>query len=485
MSLTGLAVPHRDDRQLLALTAVTVASVLVAGLIVVLGWLALVAAAAACVIALVVWRPRYGLYLSLVLLAMFEPLPREWFSKLGWFIQSDVSTTTPISFFVVTPIELLLALTAVSTLAKLAIARRAPATLQLLAPLLVFTVLLVAGIVWGMRSAGSLSVALWETRALFAAILIALLAAQLLRRREHVNCLANLLCLALIILSIDIVVRRFTVLAAVPAGALDLDFDHATPVLMNLAVILLLARLIWPASLLQRLMALAVPLILYAEMLTERRAGWVGLDIGLVLLAIFVFRLRPKIFYFLVLPMMVVYSGYLVSFWNADGAVAQPARAVRSISSPDPRDAASNTYRVVEQQDIRINIQRSPIAGLGFGQPYIFYLPLPDLSWWPFWHYEAHNSVLWLWMELGPFGLIAFLTLVGGSITRGVQLLKRATRDRSAPVLVAFVSLILMMTVYSFVDLGLFSLRLTAWTGVAIGVIGTWGQLAKAAEEAE
>ena len=335
-----------------------------------------------------------------------------------------------------------------------------------------------------MPASPGLNTALWETRTLFAAILVALLVPQVLERTEQVDRLLNMFCIGAIALSVDVLVRRFTLLADVPTGHLDLDFDHVTPAIMNFAVILLLARLIWPAGARQRLMAVFIPLILYAEMVTERRAGWVGLDLGIVLLGIFIFRLRQKVFFLVVLPLLFVYAGYLITFWNADGAVAQPARAVRSIVSPDPRDAASNGYRVIEEQDIRINLAGSPLTGLGFGQPYVFYIPLPDLSWWPFWHYESHNSVFWLWMEMGPAGFIAFLSVSGATIALGVQLLKREANGRMAPILVALAGLILMMLVYSFVDLGLFNLRLMAWTGAAIGIIGARG-LALAREDAE
>lgn len=77
---------------------------------------------------------------------------------------------------------------------------------------------------------------------------------------------------------------------------------------------------------------------------------------------------------------------------------------------------------------------------------------------------------------MGPFGFIAFLSLMGAGIVRGVQVLRLHTRDRSAPLLVACVSLILMVAVYNWVDLGLVNLRLTAFAGLAFGVIGAWNR---------
>jgi hypothetical protein len=277
----------------------------------------------------------------------------------------------------------------------------------------------------------------------------------------------------MVLLSIDIIWRRFTLLA--DTKYLDLAFDHDTPVFMDFAVILLLSRLVWPASGRQRLAALAIPLILYAQMVTERRAGWVSLDVGLVLIAIFVFRLRRKVFYFVVLPLCILYVGYLGTFWNASGPIAQPARAIRSINDPEGRDQQSNFARLLERANIRLNIRAHPVTGLGFGKQYTFYLGMPDLSWWPLWHYVAHTQLLWLWMKMGPFGFITFLTLCGAGIVRGVQLLKAAQNSRSAPYIVAIVSALLMLIVYSYVDIALNSIRVTTLMGFALGVIGAWG----------
>jgi O-antigen ligase len=204
------------------------------------------------------------------------------------------------------------------------------------------------------------------------------------------------------------------------------------------------------------------------------------------LLAVFIFRLRRKHFFLIVLPLALVYCGYLGVFWNAQGAIAQPARAVRSISDPEGRDQSSNLYRLIENADVRENIHAHPLTGLGFGQPYVFYHPLPDLSFWQFWHYIPHNGMLFVWMEMGPVGFIALLVLFGAAIVRGVQLLKEATHDRSAPYLVAFVSGLLMIPIYSYVDLSTTSVRMCMFFGLLLGIIGTWGKAsALQSEEAQ
>jgi hypothetical protein len=259
-------------------------------------------------------------------------------------------------------------------------------------------------------------------------------------------------------------------------GSIEFAFNHETPVLLNLVIVLLIARLVWTATWKQRAVSLFVPLLIYAQMVTERRAGWVALDLGLVLIAIFTFRTRRRVFYFCVLPLAVMYLGYLAAFWNAEGPIAQPARAVRSINDPEGRDVASNLYRQFERNNIRLNIKANPITGLGFGMPYVFYYGMPDLSWWPFWHYIPHNAVMFLWMDGGPLLFIAFLVLVGAAMVRGIQVLKRWRDDRTAPYLVAMVGFLLMFLTFCYVDIGIMSARLTVMFGLVLGAIGTWGR---------
>ncbi|MER3420149.1 MAG: hypothetical protein C4290_06320 [Chloroflexota bacterium] len=439
---------------------------------------ALAAALLALVLALTAWRPRYGIY-AVVLLAMaLDPVPDDVVMFAGWFAQTPISAQGSLKMLVFSPTELVLLVTAGVVVLDALIERR-PLVLPSLSWLMIgFLVLVLGSIGYGLLRGGAFNIALWETRALFAGTLVALLVPNVLARREHTEQALILLYLGAIVLSVDILYRRFTLPPEVTR--LDLIFAHEAPIVMNFVVIMLLARLIWPANGWWRLAALAVPLILYAEMVTERRAGWISLDVGLILLAIFVFRLRRKVFYFLVLPMTLLYLGYVAAFWNAEGPLAEPARAVRSINDPEGRDVASNLYRLTERANIRLNVVTHPLTGLGFGKPYAFYFPMPDLSWWPFWHYMPHDSVLGLWMKMGTFGFLVFLTWIGVAIVRGVELLKRAANDRAAPILTAMVAAVLMAMVFSYVDLGLQSVRITVLLGFALGVIGQWHRDASA-----
>ena len=75
---------------------------------------------------------------------------------------------------------------------------------------------------------------------------------------------------------------------------------------------------------------------------------------------------------------------------------------------------------------MRATIQANPLLGVGFGREFLFVVPLPDLSWWPFWHYEPHHNILWVWLKTGMVGFIAFWVLMGGAVARAAHLVRDA-----------------------------------------------------------
>ena len=73
--------------------------------------------------------------------------------------------------------------------------------------------------------------------------------------------------------------------------------------------------------------------------------------------------------------------------------LAQPARALRSTVSPDPRDESSDLYRVQENANLKLNIQQSGPLGKGFGVPINYALPIADVSNFdPMIKYIPHNG---------------------------------------------------------------------------------------------
>jgi len=456
--------------------AVLTLSLLGAAVVIVGGQYALAAAGFLALLLLAIWQPRYGLYLFFVLTLVFEPVHNDRFMQPGYLAQSNINTSVHVSFVPFTPAELLLMVLAGAVVARAAVQRRAPRGNQLIRPICLFLALIILSVAYGTMRGGSLTIALWETRTLISGLVLALIVPELLAEQRHVETLFNVLIAGEILLALDLIWRRHAVLAHATSAELVAAYAHDTPIVMNTIVILLVARLVWPASRRQRLAALVLPLLLYAESVTERRAGWAGLYIALLMLALLIARYRRRLLIWGVLPLALLFCGYLAIFWNSNTTLAQPVRAIRSISSPDQRDLSSDNYRILEAFDLRINIKSAPVTGLGFGRPFTFYVPLPDLSFWPFWHYITHNGVFWIWMKMGPAGFIAFLALIAATIARGTQLMRRAARTPAAPALTALIASAIMAIVFAYVDVSLTSIRICALLGLAIGVIGAWGK---------
>jgi hypothetical protein len=222
---------------------------------------------------------------------------------------------------------------------------------------------------------------------------------------------------------------------------------------------------------------LLVPLTGYTLLATERRAGYIGLVVALLACALVFLVAHRKAFFLFSLPLLIGGAIYLPLFWNNTGLAGQPARAVRSLTQPDPRDAASNYYRVLETHNVRTTILANPVLGVGFGQPFYFVVPLPSLAWWPFWHYEPHNNVLWVWLKTGAGGFIVFWTLMGTAVARAAFLVKTLRLPETrAFALVAMNGIIGALT-FSYVDLGLVSGRITVFLGTLLGVLAVLDRL--------
>ena len=97
---------------------------------------------------------------------------------------------------------------------------------------------------------------------------------------------------------------------------------------------------------------------------------------------------------------------YIPAYWNHDGTLAQPARAVRSQFQPSSRDESSDQYRQEENLNLSGNIKAAGVKGTGFGMP-IHYSGITNIANIdPMIAYIPHNGILWIWLRLGVQGEI-------------------------------------------------------------------------------
>jgi hypothetical protein len=174
---------------------------------------------------------------------------------------------------------------------------------------------------------------------------------------------------------------------------------------------------------------------------------------------------------------MICGAIYMPIFWNNTSMLGQPARAVRSLSSPDPRDAGSNLYRDLELINVRTTIKANGLLGVGFGNQFYFVVNMPDLSWWPFWHYEPHHNILWIWLKMGAIGFIVFFTLMGSGLARASYVVRTLLQPERRVFAMLTLSAIVTTLVFCYVDLGLVSGRVTVFLGTALGTLAVLDQI--------
>jgi hypothetical protein len=468
------------------------------------------------------------LFLVTFLLAlMLEALPysTDAIATLGWYLHRDIKEWLPIGL-PFSLMEILLLTAAGFWLARGARERRTTRfdRGRLMVPVLAFGGAVALGVLWGMvRGGGNLTFALFEIRGLGIVVFAYLLMGMLFRDDQDLGPLIWCMLIACAGLALQDIYRYFFIFGRSVVS--DLEFEHDDSLILGFGSILCLTLLAFNGTRAQkRVSFILFPILLLCVAVMKRRAAWPVLFIGLIFLAIMLYRARPKVFWRTVPAVALLLTGYLAVFWNSTGTVGQPARAIRSQISPDARDASSDFYRLIEHYDIVLNIRSSPVLGLGFGQPYVFYIGLPDISFWPFWHYESHNSVLWLWMDGGIPVFLTFFWLAGEGLAAGGQELsarreawtlprrsgrraltaaavrersRAASRERraahraavtvlpiatgvpatkgrgaSTALLAAAVCFIPMQITYAYVDLGLINPRDMLLYGVALGIVG-------------
>ena len=411
---------------------------------------------------------------------LFEAGTADKLMDLGTYLHRGIGSWTKVPI-AITPLELLLALALiVATVSELAKPRWISSTREELTarlrggwPVLLFTLATLTGFVRGALGGGDLYVGFWEMRFLLYVPTVYLIVRASVRTPQHVASLLRTGLIATMLLAGEGAYRRIFLIDKGLLGVIpEFAYEHETVLFLSSFTLLLLAAYVFGAFPRARTVGLLLaPLFLYTLLATERRAGIIVLLVGIIVTAVVTLVVRRKAFMLAALPVLLITGAYLVAFWNAPGIAGQAARAIKSIYTPDARDAASNLYRLLETFNIRATIHSDPLFGVGFGRPFLMVVGLPDLSWWPFWHFETHNNILWVWLKTGVAGYVLFWVMVGGAISRAAYAAKRL-EDATLRCAALFCLIAVVGTVvFAWVDLGLVSGRITILLGVALGIL--------------
>lgn len=221
--------------------------------------------------------------------------------------------------------------------------------------------------------------------------------------------------------------------------------------------------------------AVLLPLVLIALVANQRRADYLALLGGLSVAWLLVTVLRPERRAILITAaaiFVVLLGGYVLLFYDESGPVAAPARALVSIVQPSGDDALSNAYRVDEDFDLQFTALQHPVLGLGFGIPFAEPHLLQDLSPAdPYYNVVPHNTILWVWMALGPLGYAALWYFFGSLIIRGCQIARGLRQPYLQVVAVFVVGVTVMEIIVAFADQQLFIFRNVIYLGLLAGML--------------
>ncbi len=448
------------SRQLTGVALVCLGAVLSALVLAVMGFWALLLPLYAVAAFAAVTRPKQTAVVALFVAIVFEggaidftgPLSQAIYQlPPGWEDAFAVTTS---------PLEVVIVLCAASlTFRGIAAGQRMP-ELPLVAWLIPLAIFL--GLGYGLAKGGPSNLAYTEMRGLIAGLAIFVVAARL--APGNVATIARVTLAATFTLAIILILRYFlyvrTGAADVPA---EFQFAHENSVLLGIGMLIGAARMLEVKELKALLgLGLYCVLIFVAMIVTGRRAATLVLIIGAVSMGALLFPRRPLLVVLVGIPLLAGTGLYLGAYWNKEyGAAAQPARAIRSEFDPTLRDESSDSYRDIEKADVIETIRINRVFGVGFGRPFIQFQWLPNLgAFWPMQSYTPHQSVLWLWLKMGWFGISVFLGFWVVVLKRCLERM-RAKGIPSAEWTIAAVlfSAAAMYLTYATVDLAMISAR--------------------------
>lgn len=459
------------------IVALGLLSVAAAGMVILMGLWALALAAYAVVAVLSALHPKAAMGIVLAVGVAIEPAAAD---STGFI--SDVIYHLPPGweqalYITISPIEL-----AIFAAAGSLLLRGARPAVPVSMPLIVWTIpgFVFLGLLYGLYKGAPMNMAYTESRGFL--VSFAVFYVVVILGPSNVRQIARIFGMSVLVLALLLIFRY---LAFVRTGQLGVPaeraFAHESSLILGTGLVLGMVMLLRSRGLSNRAGYMGYCfLMLIAMLVTGRRAatlvGLVGvLSVGLMLLP-----RKPLLVLTCAVPLSLASGAYLAAFWNVEyGALAQPARAVRSQIDPNARDQSSDEYREIEKRNVIRTIQVNKAFGVGFGREYILFEGLPDLrDFWPLQYFTPHQNVLWLWLKMGPLGMAAFLSMIVLALQRCIRACRTMPLDSVAfgGGVVLFAA-ILMALCYSTVDLGLTGSRELGVLAVAsaLGLAGLPG----------
>jgi hypothetical protein len=362
-------------------------------------------------------------------------------------------------------------------------------------PLLFYMLCVAAAILYGLATGGNLKIIVVELRPFWYMFASYLLAYNFVTKRSHIR---NFFWLAIISAGIK-GLQGLYVYLIVYHGSLvghETIMSHEESFFFAALLLLVIIFSLHYRYKPQLITALCItPIVLVAMVANQRRTDYIALLVGAGIAWILVFQVKPQArgrLLVLLLTFASLGTGYVLAFQNSQGTIGEPARAVISVFKPsvtDVRDANSNLYRIFENNDLKFTIKQYPF-GLGFGKPFLQPQPLTSIfpgiiASDPYYNYVPHNTIYWIWIDLGPVGYASLWFLIGSIIILG-SITVRKLRDPYFQVVAIYIVAITMMeVVVAYADYQLFFFRNVIYLGLLCGILAKLPLLDKQVQQAQ
>lgn len=481
---TLLAAQKRNDLLLfvvifvivLGLTPLLVLAGATAGIGILLGGLAIL-----IIVAFIIRWPIAGLYVVVGLVTLIEQEPLS---------TSILTDRLPVFYWppslegvVERPIGLLFIFILLVFVGQRLLRRQRPVWGgPLLLPFSLFLLCIASGAIHGLASGGDPKMILLEVRPLWYLFISYLLAYNLITKKNQVRAL---LWIAIVSAGVKAVQGLYIYLVVLHGDLTNQNEVMAHEESFFFAALLLLVMLFYLHHRYRPQFSVALPIsvgVLVALFANQRRAAYIALLLGMGVVWVLIFWVRPHIRKWLVLGVLAcaVFSiSYIALFSQSTAPFATPAHAIVSVFFPDPTNVAkfdSNLYRTIENNDLIYTVKQDPFIGLGFGKPFSQPVPLTSiypnvLADDPIYNYVPHNTIYWIWMRLGAIGFFALWYLFGAIIVRGCLIVRQLKDPYLQLVAIYVIGVTFMEITVAFADYQLYSLRNVIYVGLLAGVL--------------
>ncbi|MCB0208312.1 MAG: O-antigen ligase family protein [Anaerolineae bacterium] len=427
----------------------------------------------------IVYRPRYGIYLIILLALAGDSVLSPWYPFVKGF-SSRESLFFVNDSLIISPVETYIIVTFVSWFGRQFKNLRFNVYMgPLFWPAMVFLGFVVFGLIYGIATGGSINVALWEARAIFYLVAMLVLTGNILETPKQMSTLLWVAMAALCLEGFAATLYYFLVLNR-DLSQLQSTNEHSAAIHLNTLFVLIVAVWLFRASLTKRIiLPMMVPFVMFGYIAMQRRAAFLSLAIVMVLMTIILYQERRRLFWRLAPIMIVLGMIYVVGFWNSSSSLALPVQAVKSVIASNQagnEDQLSNDYRLLENQNISYTIHQHPLTGVGFGQKFYIIAPMPDISWFEWWEYITHNSIAWIWMKTGLAGFLAMVFLVGVTVVVGTQTLFLLTTPDTKAIALTATLFVIMHFVFAYADMSWDSQSMI-YLGVMMGLLNGLNRL--------